>query len=86
MGLHADGVEAGVGAAAAGESALRINLVGAWRETTVYTEAERAALALDTASAFTGRSLVTVPYDGRVLVLISRMSEESLRAIAARIR
>ena len=33
-------------AAAAGESALRINLVGAWRETTVYTEAERAALEL----------------------------------------
>lgn len=33
-------------AAAAGESAVRINLVGAWRETTVYTEAERAALEL----------------------------------------
>ncbi|AKU14894.1 carboxymuconolactone decarboxylase family protein [Luteipulveratus mongoliensis] len=33
-------------AAAAGETALRINLVGAWRETTVFTEAERAALEL----------------------------------------
>ena len=33
-------------AAAAGETALRINLVAAWRETTVFTEAERAALAL----------------------------------------
>ncbi|MFE7559812.1 carboxymuconolactone decarboxylase family protein [Kitasatospora sp. NPDC057500] len=33
-------------AAAAGESALRLNLVAAWREATVYTEAERAALAL----------------------------------------
>ncbi|MFD1932251.1 MULTISPECIES: carboxymuconolactone decarboxylase family protein [Nonomuraea] len=33
-------------AAAAGESMVRINLVGAWRETTVYTEAERAALEL----------------------------------------
>jgi AhpD family alkylhydroperoxidase len=33
-------------AAAAGESALRINLVAAWRETTVFTEAEQAALAL----------------------------------------
>ena len=33
-------------AAAAGESALRINLVAAWRHTTVFTEAERAALAL----------------------------------------
>ncbi|TWD75287.1 AhpD family alkylhydroperoxidase [Kribbella amoyensis] len=30
----------------AGETALRINLVGAWRETTVYTEPERAALEL----------------------------------------
>ncbi|PXX62201.1 AhpD family alkylhydroperoxidase [Nocardia tenerifensis] len=31
--------------AAAGESATRINLVAVWRETTVFTEAERAALA-----------------------------------------
>ncbi|MFF2088664.1 carboxymuconolactone decarboxylase family protein [Nocardia sp. NPDC058176] len=33
-------------AAHAGESAVRINLVAAWHEATVYTEAERAALAL----------------------------------------
>lgn len=33
-------------AAAAGETAVRINLVAAWRETTVFTEPERAALAL----------------------------------------
>jgi AhpD family alkylhydroperoxidase len=33
-------------AAAAGESAVRLNLVAAWRETTVFTEAEQAALAL----------------------------------------
>jgi len=33
-------------AAAAGESALRLNLVAAWRHATVFTEAERAALAL----------------------------------------
>jgi AhpD family alkylhydroperoxidase len=33
-------------AAAADESAVRINLVAAWRESTVFTEAERAALAL----------------------------------------
>ncbi|MGW8378349.1 carboxymuconolactone decarboxylase family protein [Streptomyces sp. ODS28] len=33
-------------AAAAGESALRLHLVAAWRHTTVFTEAERAALAL----------------------------------------
>lgn len=33
-------------AVAAGETALRLNLVAAWRESTVYTEAEQAALAL----------------------------------------
>ena len=33
-------------AAAAGESSVRLNLVAAWREATVFTEAERAALAL----------------------------------------
>lgn len=30
----------------AGEPSVRINLVAAWRESTVFTEAERAALAL----------------------------------------
>src|SRR5918999_1149669 len=33
-------------AAHAGESSVRINLVAAWRESTVFTEAERAALEL----------------------------------------
>jgi AhpD family alkylhydroperoxidase len=33
-------------AAVAGETALRLNLVAAWREATVFTEAERAALEL----------------------------------------
>ncbi|GAA2125612.1 carboxymuconolactone decarboxylase family protein [Actinomadura napierensis] len=33
-------------AAGAGETAVRLNLVAAWRESTVFTEAERAALAL----------------------------------------
>ncbi|MGC2998635.1 carboxymuconolactone decarboxylase family protein [Streptomyces sp. G35A] len=33
-------------AAAAGETPLRLSLVAAWRESTVFTEAERAALAL----------------------------------------
>ncbi|MGW4633029.1 carboxymuconolactone decarboxylase family protein [Nocardia sp. NPDC004415] len=33
-------------ATAAGESAQRLHLVAAWRETTVFTDAERAALAL----------------------------------------
>jgi AhpD family alkylhydroperoxidase len=32
-------------AAAAGETAVRLNLVAAWREATVFTDAERAALA-----------------------------------------
>ncbi|MFD7342115.1 carboxymuconolactone decarboxylase family protein [Streptomyces violascens] len=33
-------------AAAAGESAVRLNLVAGWRESIVFTEAEQAALAL----------------------------------------
>ncbi|QUH03849.1 carboxymuconolactone decarboxylase family protein [Saccharopolyspora erythraea] len=33
-------------AAAAGETSVRLHLVAAWRESTVFTEAERAALAL----------------------------------------
>ncbi|MET8999490.1 carboxymuconolactone decarboxylase family protein [Amycolatopsis sp. NPDC004169] len=33
-------------AAAAGETAVRLALVATWRESTVFTEAERAALAL----------------------------------------
>jgi AhpD family alkylhydroperoxidase len=33
-------------AVAAGETWLRLNLVAAWREATVFTDAERAALAL----------------------------------------
>lgn len=33
-------------AAAAGETLVRLNLVAAWREATVFTEAERAALEL----------------------------------------
>jgi AhpD family alkylhydroperoxidase len=33
-------------AAHAGETAIRLNLIAAWREATVFTEAERAALEL----------------------------------------
>jgi AhpD family alkylhydroperoxidase len=33
-------------ASAAGETAVRLHLVAAWRESTVFTEAEQAALAL----------------------------------------
>lgn len=36
----------GKNAAAAGETATRLNLVAAWRESTVFTDAERAALEL----------------------------------------
>ncbi|MER7012187.1 carboxymuconolactone decarboxylase family protein [Saccharopolyspora sp. NPDC000359] len=44
-------------AAHAGESAVRLNLVAAWREATVFTEAERAALEL----AEAGTRVATVP-------------------------
>jgi AhpD family alkylhydroperoxidase len=48
-------------AAAAGETAVRLNLVAAWRESTVFTDAERAALAFAEegtrlADAYTGVS------------------------------
>jgi len=48
-------------AAAAGESAIRINLVAAWRESTVFTDAEQAVLAFAEegtrlADAYTGVS------------------------------
>jgi AhpD family alkylhydroperoxidase len=48
-------------AAAAGETSVRLNLVAAWRESTVFSEAERAALALAEegtrlADAYTGVS------------------------------
>jgi AhpD family alkylhydroperoxidase len=48
-------------AAAAGETPVRLNLVAAWREATVFTEAEQAALALAEegtrlADAYTGVS------------------------------
>jgi len=41
-------------AAAAGETALRINLVAAWRHAGVFTDAERAALALTEAGTRLG--------------------------------
>ena len=48
-------------AAAAGETPVRLNLVAAWREATVFTDAEQAALALAEegtrlADAYTGVS------------------------------
>lgn len=56
------------------------------RAANLLREEERTALALDTASAIAGRSVVAVRHDDQVLVLISRTSADSLRAVAARIR
>ncbi|MGW7685913.1 carboxymuconolactone decarboxylase family protein [Kribbella sp. NPDC054772] len=46
-----------------GESAVRINLVGTWREATVYTDAERAALALAEAGTRIADAAGGVPDD-----------------------
>ncbi|MER7704039.1 carboxymuconolactone decarboxylase family protein [Kitasatospora sp. NPDC097605] len=46
-------------AAAAGESALRLHLVATWRHSTVFTEAERAALALTEEATVLDRNGVT---------------------------
>ncbi|MFM9370829.1 carboxymuconolactone decarboxylase family protein [Streptomyces sp. Da 82-17] len=46
-------------AAAAGESTLRLQLVAAWRHTTVFTDAERAALALAEEGTLLGERGVT---------------------------
>ncbi|MEU8753564.1 carboxymuconolactone decarboxylase family protein [Streptomyces chartreusis] len=75
-------------AAAAGESAVRLHLVAAWREATVYTEAERAALELAEAGTRVADGAGGVPdavweraarhYDeeqlGALLLLISFMN------------
>lgn len=67
-------------ATAAGETAVRLNLVAAWRESTVFTEAERAALAFAEegtrlADAYTGVSddtwdLVRKHYDDEQLAAL----------------
>ncbi|HWD83591.1 MAG TPA: carboxymuconolactone decarboxylase family protein [Kribbella sp.] len=46
-----------------GETAVRINLVAVWREATVYTEAERAALALTEAGTRIADAAGGVPDD-----------------------
>ena len=46
-----------------GETAVRINLVATWREATVYTEAERAALALAEAGTRIADAAGGVPDD-----------------------
>ena len=54
-------------AAAAGETAVRLNLVAAWREASVFTEAERAAIRLPISSSCwrTCRAGRTPPSGGR---------------------
>ena len=44
--------------ARAGETPLRLNLIAAWREATVFSDAERAALALTEQGTRLGRSKV----------------------------
>ncbi|GAA3123068.1 AhpD family alkylhydroperoxidase [Kribbella aluminosa] len=46
-----------------GETAVRINLVAVWREATVYTDAERAALALTEAGTRIADAAGGVPDD-----------------------
>jgi AhpD family alkylhydroperoxidase len=46
-----------------GETAVRINLVATWREATVYTDAERAALALTEAGTRIADAAGGVPDD-----------------------
>jgi AhpD family alkylhydroperoxidase len=70
-------------AAQAGETPLRLNLVAAWRETTAFTEAERAALELTeqgTRLADTGR--VT---DDAWANAASHYDEEQLMALVCQI-
>jgi AhpD family alkylhydroperoxidase len=67
-------------AAAAGETSVRLNLVAAWREATVFTEAERAALELAeegtrVADAFTGVS------DGVWARAVEHYDQEQLTAL-----
>ncbi|MGW3817665.1 carboxymuconolactone decarboxylase family protein [Streptomyces sp. NPDC005046] len=67
-------------AAAAGESSVRLSLVAAWREATVFTEAERAALDLAeegtrVADAATGVS------DGVWARAVKHYDEEQLTAL-----
>jgi AhpD family alkylhydroperoxidase len=50
-------------AAHAGETSVRLNLVAAWREATVFTEAERAALELTEQTTRISDALGGVPDD-----------------------
>ncbi|MFF0341040.1 carboxymuconolactone decarboxylase family protein [Kribbella sp. NPDC004875] len=65
-----------------GETAVRINLVAAWREATVYTEAERAALALAEAGTRIADSAGGVP-DDVWLEITKHYNEEQTAALVA---
>ncbi|TDO55349.1 AhpD family alkylhydroperoxidase [Kribbella sp. VKM Ac-2571] len=65
-----------------GETAVRINLVATWREATVYTEAERAALALAEAGTRIADAAGGVP-DDVWLNATKHYNEEQLGALVA---
>lgn len=70
-------------AAAAGETPLRLGLVAAWRETTVFSDAERAALELTEQATrlADGRGIDDTVWASAA----SRFDEEQLAALVARI-
>ena len=70
-------------AAAAGETPLRLSLVAAWRETTVFTDAERAALELTERAT---RLADSRGIDDAVWAdVAAHFDEEQLAALVARI-
>jgi AhpD family alkylhydroperoxidase len=84
-------------AAIAGETTLRVNLVAAWRHTTVFTDAERAALALteegtrmaDTGHGVSGETWAQVrkhyDYDqvGALICLIAMINASNRMSVIA---
>ncbi|MHA7984401.1 carboxymuconolactone decarboxylase family protein [Rathayibacter sp. CAU 1779] len=70
-------------ALAAGETPLRLSLIAAWRETTVFTDAERAVLALTEQAT---RLADSAGIDDAVWdAAAAHFDEEQLAAIVARI-
>ncbi|GAA1575026.1 carboxymuconolactone decarboxylase family protein [Kribbella hippodromi] len=67
-----------------GETAVRINLVAAWREATVYTDAERAALELAESATRIADGAGGVP-DDVWLNASKHYSEEQLAALVVAI-
>ncbi|MFH9265910.1 carboxymuconolactone decarboxylase family protein [Streptomyces sp. NPDC017546] len=69
-------------AAAAGETALRLNLIAAWRESTVFTDAERAALELTEQGTRIADAAGGVP-DGVWANAAQHYDDEQLLALAS---